>query len=658
MKNHTFLLLIAFVLCFNTQPCSSQTSGLSVTKPDMFSDKPVGTYQQRKLNYLEYAAKYGENGDKDLQRIFPQIARTAIGLSVENDEVRKALKTIYSNTDCNDFTINGLLRLSYMDKNKPVFDRDIKKEVENCILDFKYWWDDARRDTTYRCYHTENHQALYHTAELLAGQLFKDRKFTSGLTGAEHMKHATERLEPWLEYRFRFGFSEWLSTYYEVDIMILTNLYDFAEDESIRSRAGIVLDVLFYDLALGNFHGVLPSTSGRMYSHSLITGTHAISPSLKLAFGEGQYLPDALMGNTSLALSKYEVPEILREIATDYSTDLLSRQRISINVEDAYSHGLFTNRELDIHFFWGMQEFIHPKVIRMSKFLSDKYHTYPYRDYEKYIGIYENQVKKHGRIVDAHLDRYALSEANIEIYRTADFMLSTAMDYRKRALAYQQHIWQASLDRFAVVFTNYPGSDNPMKGSPNYWAGSEILPRSAQFKTVSVSIYDIPKNKKFDFTHAYFPKHHFDEVVEQNSWIFGRKGNGYVALRSQNQTIWKANKDGNEYEIIAKGRQNIWICEVGRAKEWGSFEKFIKTVSSAEITFDGLDVSYDSPSQGNISFGWDTPFSVAGELIPLRREYRYDNPYSKTKFDSKKIMIQKGNRSLILDYESGNRIIK
>lgn len=112
----------------------------------------------------------------------------------------------------------------------------LKKEIEACVLDFKYWWDDGRRDTTYRCYHTENHQALYHTAELLAGQFYKDRIFTNGMNGVQHVQHAKERLERWLDFRFRFGFSEWLSTYYEVEAMLLANLYDYAEDEAIRKK--------------------------------------------------------------------------------------------------------------------------------------------------------------------------------------------------------------------------------------------------------------------------------------------------------------------------------------------------------------------------------------------------------------------------------------
>lgn len=59
------------------------------------------------------------------------------------------------------------------------------------------------------CYHTENHQILYHTDELLVGQLFPARIFgNNGAAGAAHIAHARPRVLRWLDDRARFGFSE------------------------------------------------------------------------------------------------------------------------------------------------------------------------------------------------------------------------------------------------------------------------------------------------------------------------------------------------------------------------------------------------------------------------------------------------------------------
>lgn len=620
---------------------------MQARQSDEYWSTPRGTFEERRAQFLDY---YSENGVEDhLYGVFRQAARAAAGRAVEEDNLRGVLGMIKSNHDCNDFTLNCLLRMMYLDDKQNYIPENMKGDIKSCILDFKYWWDDGRRDTTYRCYHTENHQALYHTAELLAGQLHKKDKFTNGMNGRQHMAHAKERLVRWLDNRFRFGFSEWMSTYYDVEVLLLANLYDFAEDRAIREKAGMVLDLLLFDVALNNYKGFLGSSSGRTYAHSLINGAHNTSPLTKLVFGVGTYDRPEVMGPVALATSTYRCPKIIQDIAVDYETPLLNRQRVSINVEDAAAYGISYDNELECHIFWGMQEFIHPLAIRMSKQISEKYDVWPYRNYDEYIKKYEAEAARYGKVMNTHLDRFALSEANIETYRTPDYMLSCALDYRKGAPGYQQHVWQATLGNKALVYTNHPGGKN-LRWSPNYWAGNEILPRAAQYKNVVVCIYNIPDDQKNDFSHAYFPVKAFDEVHLAGSWIFGRKGDGYVALYSTNPTELKADDRGEVCDVFAKGRRNIWICETGSKVRWGDFSRFIEAVTSASVRIEGMNVTYDSPSEGLISYGWEAAFTVKGEDSALRWKYRYDNPYCKALFDSTFVVIEKGGEKLVLDY--------
>lgn len=59
------------------------------------------------------------------------------------------------------------------------------------------------------CFHTENHQILFHSCELLAGQLFCDAVLpNSGQTGRWHAEHGAKLAHGWLDQRARFGFSE------------------------------------------------------------------------------------------------------------------------------------------------------------------------------------------------------------------------------------------------------------------------------------------------------------------------------------------------------------------------------------------------------------------------------------------------------------------
>ncbi len=616
---------------------------------DDFQLVPEGTYEQRREAFMEFASE--NDGEQGRYCIFPQISRMESGVGVREDSVRKAIDFIYSNRDCNDFTLGGILRMNYLNKKKPQLSAKLLQEIETCALDFKYWWNDARRDTIYRCYHTENHQALCHSDELLAGQLFKDKKFVSGKTGKEHIEHAIPLLKKWMDYKFRFGFSEWLSTtYYDVDILILTNLYDFAEDPSIRKQAGSLLDALFYDMALNNFHGAMGCSHGRAYAHT-VKGCRKepTSSILKLVFGVGSYNMNICMGAASLISSGYRCPEIIQKIAVDYSTAIRNRQRLSINVQDAPKYGLSYGED-DLNLYWGMQEFIHPMTVRASKKVSEKYDVWPYRDYDKVIRRYDEEVKNHGKIVNYNVDCFAMSEANVETYRTPEYMLSCVNDFRPGSPGYQQHIWQSTLGVDAVVFTTHPGGKHE-RGTPNYWAGNAVIPRAVQHENVVICIYNPLSKGGMNLTHAYFPKIAFDETIQKGNWTFGRKGDGFVALYSCNPVTWKEDMNGVLNDLVAEGRKNTWICEMGSRGQYGNFNSFVEKISSSQIECDSIRVSYQSPSQGKMKFGWADPFEINGKAIDITGYPRFDNPFSQTDFNSRKIKINYKGKSLTLDEE-------
>ncbi len=74
------------------------------------------------------------------------------------------------------------------------------------------------------------------------------------------------------------------------------------------------------------------------------------------------------------------------------------------------------------------------------------------------------------------------------------------------------------------------------------------------------------------YTHAFFPQDHFDEVIQEGNWTFGRTGDGYVALYSWREPTWReydptvyATRDMvKPFDLVADGGpDNVWIVEVG-----------------------------------------------------------------------------------------------
>jgi hypothetical protein len=270
--------------------------------------------------------------------------------------------------------------------------------------------------------------------------------------------------------------------------------------------------------------------------------------------------------------------------------------------------------------------------------------------------------------------RNTREEVNLYTYRTPDYMLSTAQDYRKGYGGDQQHIWQATLGQDAVCFSTHPAKIEGV--TPNYWAGSGLLPRAAQYKNVAIVIYNIEKipalyvPTKHFFTHAWLPKDKFDEGTEKGGWIFVRKGHGYLALRSRNAYEWGTYRTetgdaqgyqkpfGSDREVLSNGAQNIWICQLGRKAEDGTFADFVVKICSAEIAFNGLHVRYQPPGLGAIQFGWDQPLLVDQAEVSLNNYPRYENAYSKMEFDADEIKIATGDHSLFLSWKTGERAVR
>lgn len=176
------------------------------------------------------------------------------------------------------------------------------------------------------------------------------------------------------------------------------------------------------------------------------------------------------------------------------------------------------------------------------------------------------------------------------------------------------------------------------------------MPRSAQFERTAIHIYSPLYDETTDpildlvfhyrdYTHAYFPQDHFDEVVQVGNWTIGRKDGGRIALWSQRAPTWRVydpavhatNGMEQPFDLVAEGGpDNVWIVEVGTDAAPGSFDDFVTAVTAdePEVTGTGqVDVRWRSPSLGEISFGWDSPLIVDGREEPTADFPRHESPW-------------------------------
>jgi hypothetical protein len=600
-----------------------------------------------------------------------ELARLAAGGTPHEGIIRAGLDYVDQRRDCADFVLHSILRLLYQFGDDPRLSAGLLEHARETVLGFKYWPDEPGVDSM--CTWTENHQILCAAGAYLAGQLYPDAVFAnSGQTGREKMAVSRRRILRWLDLRFRTGFSEWLShVYYDENLTALVNLVDFCADPEIRRRAAMVTDLLLCDVALNSFHGTFGSTHGRSYERSKKwTVQESTADTQKLLFGMGVFSAADNMGAVCLALSeRYRMPRAIYEIANDLERgEMINRQRMGIRVAEAGRWGLGFHDFEDGMVFLSLEAYAHPRTICLVMDMFDAYRWWDnafFRPFKARRGLID-AVRRLGllplvaRLFERDITRNTREEVNITTYRTPDYMLSSAQDYRKGYGGDQQHVWQATLGPNAVCFTTHPVRRED--GSPSYWTGSGSLPRVAQVRNVVIAIYDISTRpglyvtNRLRFTHAWLPRDQFDEVVERDGWVFARRGEGYLALHSQHPYHWQTGPGADQRrEVIVPGKQNAWLCELGRRAADGQFSDFIARICQAPLSFGRLRVSYHSPSQGHLEFAWRGPLRREGQVLSLDDYPRYDNPYTRAGFPLQHIRLSLGEHSLSLDWQDAQR---
>jgi hypothetical protein len=651
--------------------------------PDTYQAAPDGsTYDQRRAEFIAHVLK--NPAPHNTKPAWYELIRMAGGGQAHEGILNSALDFIEARKDCSDFVLHGILRMLYQFGREGEFggvahppSHELLERAKITALGFKYFPDEPGIDSL--CTWTENHYILFSSAAYLAGQMYPDEVFTnSSQTGLQKMELNRVRILRWLDLRFHTGFSEWLShVYYDEDLTALLSLHDFARDEDIRLKAGMLIDLLLLDMVLNSFKGVFGSSHGRAYENTKKWASNeGTIDTMKLLFGMGVYSAFDNMSAPAFALSSYRVPSAIQAIARDGETVCENRQRMGIKLREMEKWGLKPDNFEDGMLYLTLEAYLHPRTIVNTLKMFDTCNWWDNSfldDFKSYRGLLKALNAVGGlpllaRLLERDACRNTREQVNICTYRTPDYMLSTAQDYRKGYGGDQQHIWQASLGLDAVCFTTHPAKLHGV--SPNYWAGSGLLPRAAQFRNLAIVIYKIEKIPalyvpiRHFFTHAWLPKDKFDEVIEKNNWIFARKADGYLALRSRNSYSWYmgSDKPGDlersedvDREVIAQGAQNIWLCQLGRQAEDGSFEQFIQAMCSAELTFNGLSVAYRSPGNGLVRFGWTGTLSVDNVDIPLHDYPRYDNPYVQAEFDPDEIKVTAGDHELYLNWETGDR---
>lgn len=537
-----------------------------------YADTPHSTLEARRLEALKDAARYDDD-------VYAELAKMAIGWwsRLEEPVFARAIASVEAHAVGSAHKLLGLLGGVARFGEDARFPEDLKSRIEAAAVAYRYDPDDLTPDVMDVT--TESHRLLFHTCEILAGQLYAERTFAdSDQTGAWHRTQGEARALSWLKERAAWGFADWDSDVGTAEIVAaLIHLVAFAEKDEVWELSAAMMDKVLFTMALNSYNGVFGSTRGRTATgslfHSQLTATSGLS---RLMWGLGAY-NDHTIGTVSLALAEeYGFPRLIQDIAVGAPDELWSRER----------------------------------------------HAPPS------TGVAVNKVT----------------------YRTPDYMLASAQDYRPGEAGGAEHIWQATLGRAAIVFANHPASASLDDAQvPNFWRGNHVLPRVAQWKDVLIAVHKLPEDDWMGFTHAYFPLHAFDAWELREGWAFAQKGKGYLALTASQDLALVTDGPHTRRELRAPGPHTVWLCHMGRAALDGTFAEFQEKILGLDVAFDDLSVELTTLRDESLAFGWEGDLLRNGEPEPITGFRHYESAYGYAELPAEELIITLAGQAMRLD---------
>jgi hypothetical protein len=470
----------------------------------------------------------------------------------------------------------------------------LRDEVQAELTSMKYWITQPGLDAM--CYFTENHQFVWHVAETLAGEAFPDARFTvDGRTGREHADEGRARAAAWIARKLEGGFSEFDSNaYLAIDSYALAALIELAADERLALPARTLLDKTLVSLTSNSWRGVHGAAHGRSYVHTLRSSRYEETSPLLRLIGGVGTLNDAVLPVTALALAR------------KYEIPAVVRELARTEPEE------WDGRQV----YRGALAFERDLLAR------------PYR-------------------------------SDLRIHRTPDVMLASVQDYRSGLPGLQEHLWGATLGRELQVFVTHPANaDTGSAARPNGWAGHRVLGRVHQHGGALVHVQRFTTTDPRRLTHLWFPTAQFDEIVQRGPWLFGRRGDGYVAVATEGGVRAATTGDSAQQEWLPRERGASWITVVGRRAVDGDFAAWAQGLAESRIDWNPLGaddpgVRWEQEGRPSLELTFDGPFLVDGlpagfEDGRIEEEPHLANPAVTLRFGEPEALVEWAGQSLRL----------
>ncbi len=448
---------------------------------------------------------------------------------------------------------------------------------------------------------SENHVLMFRVSRLLAAQFYRGRTFAQyGKTPDELIREDLEYIDEYLMYRAGHAWGEFDSVgYNEEDMLTLNTLYTYAEDERIRKKAAMSMDMLLLDMVVDSHWGKYGGAHGRIYEYAALAQYTRIYSLYSFYFGAPEGAPEALPLYTIYTLSDYCPRKIVGEVARNRTFPYENRERKPLHCCEAW----------------------------FGEIRRDILQTVEGRSIDKYLYLSDDYLL--GSVV--HQDPYP------------DPTVCAWYAH------HQQHEWELTLpgDARAKIFSHHPGKPGEFR-QHNRWTGDLGCCCGTHFctKDTAVSLYCIEKEDEAGYINAHIPLFLFEEKRLGAKQICLKYGKIYILIWFSNGYRFLTEGETAGFEAVSDGRRHAFVLHVEPASRYASLDAFAAAMERERIDFDaeamrcecfGVCVDREKNSVGGVENVYPYPFL-------------FDSPYLKSEYGSGILRVTDGVDSDVYDF--------
>lgn len=432
---------------------------------------------------------------------------------------------------------------------------------------------------------TENHFLMYYSTLLLFSQEWPELErgdWFNGKSSRENYEEARAYIDHWIDETAREGTTEWDSPRYLYFYLTpLLTLYDFTADSTLKRRVGMMIEYQLADYAAEYLNGSYCGAHSRDGDNSVIDPRNSEARSYGEFYFEDSLsfiLPDLAYA----AMSRFECPEIIREIAHDRDTSFVHREMKRSRAKIRFADQRYT-----------------------------PVYKYNYITPEYALGSIQGGLQQP---IQQH--SWGITFASRKTHNTI-FGLHPYLSGMELGMFFPEE---------PELMVASVGATKGSYVSEDKWIGGSPYERILQDSNLLIALYQIDSSARFQHVDLFLPKTLDTIERDRSGWIFARMENAFAAIYPLNQEYrWSEESVNWRVRMPARPMQvDGYVVICGSARE-GSYETFREQVRGGEVPETGAD--------GRLSFSYYRPGGASVHLyagvdydphISIRRESNDD----------------------------------